>query len=115
MVKILSPLTANKCYLLPIRRHSRAEIRSFAFSELFDFKVRGLLAVYRVPEDAYKKDYWPAGEYGLIFTSDDDGYPHFITLLVESGQIVRIEFIVGWPPIEFIWSKSDDFILPPIH
>ena len=82
---------------------------------VFGFSVRGLLAVYVVPEDAYHTDYWPAGEYGIIFTSKEGGSPHVIIVLVEDGSIVRLEFYPGWPPYDLIWEKSDEFILPPIQ
>jgi len=83
--------------------------------EVFDFTAQGLFAVYVVPEDAYQKDYWPAGEYGIIFTSQDGGYPHVINVLVEDAFIVRLDFIPGWPPFDMVLGKSDEFILPPIR
>jgi hypothetical protein len=90
-------------------------VRPDNIQEVFDFTVRGLFAVYVVPEDAYHADYWPAGEYGIIFTSEDGGYPHIITVLVENTFIVRLEFNPGWPPFELVWGKSDEFILSPIR
>ena len=83
--------------------------------EVFDFTVRGLFAVYVVSEDAYHTDYWPAGEYGIIFTSEDGGSPHAITVLVEDGLILRLEFIPGWPSFDLAWGKRDEFILAPIQ
>jgi hypothetical protein len=97
----------------PVLNSEGFQVRPDEIREVFDFTVRGLLAVYRVPEDAYETDYWPAGEYGLVFTSEDDQYPHVIVILVEDGHIVRLEFNVGWPPFDLIWDKSDEFILPP--
>jgi len=90
-------------------------IRQDNIKGVFDFTVRGLFAVYVVPEDAYHTDYWPAGEYGIVFTSEDGGYQHVITVLAEDGLIVRLEFIPGWPPFEMVWGKSDEFILSPIR
>jgi hypothetical protein len=60
----------------------------------FDFTVRGLFAVYRVPEDAYQADYWPAGEYGLVFTSEDGGHPYVIIALVEDGRLCDLAIIL---------------------
>jgi len=90
-------------------------VRSDKIQGAFDFVVRGLLAIYVVPEDAYHADYWPAGEYGIVFTSEDGGSPHVITVLVEDGLIVRLEFNPGWPPFDLVWGKSDEFILSPIR
>lgn len=87
-------------------------VRPDNFQELFDFTVRGLFAVYAVPEDAYQTDYWPAGEYGIVFTSEDGGHPHTINVLVEDAQIVRLEFIPDWPPFALVQGKSNEFILP---
>ena len=89
--------------------------RSDKVQGVFDFTVRGLFAVYVVPEDAYRTDYWPAGEYGIAFTSEDGGSPQVITLLVEDGLIVRLEFNPGWPPFDLVLGKSDEFILSPIR
>ena len=90
-------------------------VRSENIQDVFGFTVRGLIAVYVVPEDAYHTDFWPAGEYGIIFTSEDGGYPHTITVLVEDGLIVRLEFNPDWPPFDLIREKSDEFILFPIR
>lgn len=90
-------------------------VRPGNIPDTFDFTVRGLFAVYTVPEDAYRTDYWPAGEYGIVFTSEDGGYPHAITVLVEDAQIVRLEFIPDWPPFDLVREKSDEFILPAMR
>ncbi len=99
----------------PVSNGEGHHVRPGQLQDVFDFTVRGLIAVYVVPEDAYRADYWPAGEYGIAFTSEDDGYPHAILLLVEDGQIVRLEFIPVWPPFDLIRQKSDAFILSPIR
>jgi len=90
-------------------------VRSDKIQGVFDFTVKGLIAVYVVPEDAYHTDFWPAGEYGIVFTSEDGGSPHVITVLVEDGLIVRLEFNLGWPPFNLVLGKSDEFILSPIR
>jgi len=90
-------------------------VRRKNIEKLFNFTVRGVIAVYVVPEDAYQTVYWPAGEYGIVFTSEDGGIPHTIIVLVQDGFIVRLEFHPGWPPFDLIRSKSDEFILSPIR
>jgi hypothetical protein len=101
--------------VFPVSNGEGHHVRWDKVQPVFDFTVRGLSAVYVVPEDVYRADYWPAGEYGIVFTSEDDGYPHTIILLVEDGQIVRLEFIPIWPPFDLIRQKSDEFILSPIR
>ncbi len=99
----------------PVSSGEGTHVRPENISKVFAFTVRGLLAVYRVPADAYQAEYWPAGEYGVVFTSEDGEIPQAIIVLVENDQIVRLEFIPGWPPFDSIWGKSDEFILPPIR
>lgn len=99
----------------PISNGEGHFVRSATILNVFDFVVRGLLAVYVVPENAHHTDFWPAGEYGIIFTSEDSGSSHIITVLVEDGLIVRLEFNPGWPPFGLVWGKSDEFILAPIR
>lgn len=82
---------------------------------IFDFTVRGLLAVYTVPEEAFQADYWPAGEYGVVFTSEEGGEPHIIIVLVENGKIVRLEIEYTWPPFAAVRDRSDEFLLTPIR
>jgi hypothetical protein len=89
-------------------------VRPEGIDDLFDFSVGGLYAVYRVPEGAYEADYWPAGEYGVVFTSEEGPAPHTVVLLVEEGEIVRLDFDPHWPPLERLLQKSSDFILPPM-
>jgi hypothetical protein len=74
-----------------------------------------LFAVYKVPEDDFEFQYWLAGDYWIVFTSEDGDYPHTITVLIEDGEIVRLTFNLGWPPFDQVWGISDEFILPPIR
>jgi hypothetical protein len=99
----------------PVSSGEGHHVRPDNIKATFDFTVRGLFAIYVVPDDAYRTDYWPAGDYGVVFTSEEGGYPHTVTVLVEEGQIMRLDFGYGWPPFEMIWAKSDEFILPPIR
>jgi hypothetical protein len=97
----------------PVSYSEGTQVRPENIDKVMNFSVRGLLAVYRVPDDAYETEYWPSGEYGVVFSSENGDYPHMIVLLVERGQIVRLDFVIGWPPFDLIWDRSDEFILPP--
>jgi len=97
----------------PVLYSEGVHVRPDQIKDVFNFSVRGLLAVYVVPEDTWRSDDWPAGETAVVFTSEDGGYPHIITLHISDGEIVRLEFNAGWPPFPWIWDRSEDFILPP--
>lgn len=97
----------------PVLYSEGVHVRPENIHSVFGFSVRGLLAVYRVPDDIYKAGYWPAGEYAVVFTSEEGGYPQTITIHVTDGQIVRIEFNMDWPPFDWLWGSSDAFILLP--
>lgn len=97
----------------PISNGEGTHIRPESIRTAFDFKVRRLYAIYLVQSDAYETDYWPAGEYGVVFTSEEGGFPHVVTVFIEGGQIVRLAFDPGWPPFDLILAKSNEFILPP--
>lgn len=101
----------------PVSNGEGHHVRPEKIQTVLDFTVRGVVAIYIVPEknDHTEQDYWPAGEYGMIFSSEDGGVPHIITVLVEDGQIVRLEFNPAWPPFDTIRQKSDQFMLPPIR
>jgi uncharacterized coiled-coil protein SlyX len=99
----------------PVSSGEGIQVRLEEIHNGFDFSVRGLFAVYEVPEDAHRADYWPAGEYGIVFTSEDGSSSHIVTVLVEDGQIVRLDFGFGGSPFEMVRGKSDTFILPPIR
>ncbi|MGW8226513.1 MAG: hypothetical protein ACWGOY_12300, partial [Anaerolineales bacterium] len=70
--------------------------------QALDFVVMGFYAVYRVQEDAFKADYWPAGEYGLIFTREMNAVPFPLTVFVEDGRIVRIQHHFGTQPEDLL-------------
>jgi hypothetical protein len=82
--------------------------------KLMDFSVAGLLAVYHVPSDAHEAEYWPAGDYGLVFLPQDPNLPYLIIVLVKDGQIVRLDFNFTQSPYNAIMQKATEFVLPPL-
>ena len=97
----------------PVSYTEGFHIRPEEIEGLFDFSVKGLLAVYIVQPEAYQTEYWPAGEYGVVFSSEDGGTLHTVILLVEGGQIVRLDYDPVWPPFGETWGRGDAFVLPP--
>ena len=72
--------------------------------------VAGLYAVYRVSDEAFSRKEYPVGEYGIVFRTKD---PHFIvTLQVENGSILRIDFDFGTPPEINFERDAQEIILP---
>lgn len=59
-----------------------------------DFNADALYAVYRVAEGGQGEDYWPAGEYGILFVSQD--FPAAFTIFVEDARIVRVNYHLGY-------------------
>jgi hypothetical protein len=71
----------------------------------------GLYAVYRVSDEAFSDENYPAGEYGIVFRTNS---PQFIvTLQVENGSILRIDSRFGTPPEINFERDAQEIILPP--
>jgi hypothetical protein len=84
-------------------------VRRPSIDSVLQFKVKGLYGVYRVPANAYKEDYWPAGNYGIVLIRDDGPA---LTLLVEDGGIVRI--VYHMLPLEMALKQDvGEWLLPP--
>jgi hypothetical protein len=98
---------------LPVSYGEGTFLRAKNAQSALNFSVLDLIAVYRVPDTAYQADYWPAGEYGIVFTTGDGGFLHVITLILEDGKIVRIDF-TPMAPSDLTWAPIDDFVLPPL-
>lgn len=57
--------------------------------------VRAVYAVYRVPDDVYRADYWPAGEYGIVFDHAPNDVSVPLAALAQEGRIVRFDYHLG--------------------
>lgn len=76
----------------PVAYSEGVMVRQEGIANVFNFNVWGLLGVYTVPPDAYQTDFWPAGEYGVVFAPEDISAPYLIIFYVEDGKIVRLAF-----------------------
>ncbi|HAY84427.1 MAG TPA: hypothetical protein DCY42_05745 [Chloroflexi bacterium] len=101
--------------VFPLYNEGKQYFRPRDIQGIFGFAVRGLLAVYKVPEETFRLDYWPAGEYGVVFTSEEGGAPHIIIVLIEDGEIVRMDLDYTWPPFATVRDRSNEFLLTPIR
>ncbi len=52
--------------------------------------AEALFAVYRVSEDGVEEEYYPRGEYAIVFLSNEGGVG--VTLRILDGRIVRVDY-----------------------
>jgi hypothetical protein len=74
-------------------------------------EVNGLYAVYRVSEEVYSDENYPAGEYGIAFVAGDD-YVYGVVLQVSDGAIVRVDYVYGEPLEMKLGGEAEEIILP---
>lgn len=70
----------------------------------------GLLAVYRVSEQAYSDEAYPAGEYAIVFL--EAGGATVVTLRVQEGRVVRFDYAFGGSIEVDLSRDSEEMILP---
>jgi hypothetical protein len=83
-------------------------------AQVLDFPVRGVYAVYKVPDDAYQAEYWPAGQYGILFIIADSSSPYSIGLMIADGMIVRLDYYFGDWLVESFEARAGEMVLPPL-
>lgn len=75
--------------------------------------VIGIHAVYKLSESAYSDESYPAGEYAVAFTGDEN-QPDVVIHI--RGGIVRIDYL--YPPTsldETVLRDASELILPPMN
>jgi hypothetical protein len=82
-----------------------------SIDQALEFVVMGLYAIYEVPGDVFQADYWPAGEFGLIFTREMNAVPFPMTVFVEDGRIVRITDHFGTQPADLLNQLPVDSVI----
>jgi hypothetical protein len=73
--------------------------------------VAGLYAVYLVSNEAFSDENHPAGEYGIVFNTKNPR--DIVTLQVENGSILRIDWSFGTPPEINFEKVAQEVILQP--
>jgi len=68
-------------------------------------------AVYRVAPQVYSDEAYPAGEYAIVFLTEDEQY--FITAQVVDGKIVRIDNNFGNPADIDLEQVASEILLAP--
>jgi hypothetical protein len=67
--------------------------------------------VYRVSDEAFSDENYPAGEYGIVLRTESPNI--IVTLQVENGSILRIDSRFGTPPEMNFERDAQEIILPP--
>ena len=65
-------------------------------SEMGDWggiQASGVYAIYRVSDQVYSDEAYPAGEYAIVFNAQNKEY--FVTAHVRNGKIVRLDYNFG--------------------
>ena len=83
-------------------------------SEVNDWRgiqASDVYAVYRVSEQVYSDEAYPAGEYAIVFLVENEEY--FITAQVRDGKIVRLDTNFGGPAEIDLAQVASEVILAP--
>jgi hypothetical protein len=84
--------------IFPVSEMEGYFVRPEAIADTFVFQVDRLYAVYRPTPGADPQEYWPTGEYALLFERQVDNIPQPVTVFVTGGKIVRLGFSYGVDP-----------------
>lgn len=74
-------------------------------------RASDLYAVYRVSEQVYSDNAYPAGEYAIVFLVENEDY--FVTAQVSDGKIVRLDTTFGDPSEIDLERVASEIILAP--
>ena len=97
--------------VLPILGSEGHHARRESIDQTLSFHVKGLYAVYLIPEDLWQDESFPAGEYGVVVVMADNPFP--MTVHVKEGGIIRLDYHLGKTPAEVIQELEGELILPP--
>lgn len=68
-------------------------------------------AVYKVSPQAYSNDFYPAGEYAIVFRTEQENL--LVTLQVTNGKIIRIDDKFGNPAVIDLEREASAVIVEP--
>ena len=99
--------------VLPSRGPEGSFLRKDEAENFPALDVVGMYAVYHVPDSVHSDENYPAGEYGIVYLTEEN-IPEF-DLQVTDGKIVRIDYIFGYPESnELLPPGVTDFVLRPV-
>jgi hypothetical protein len=70
-----------------------------------------IYAVYRVSDQVYSDEDYPAGEYAIVFLVENGGEP--VIAHVRDGKIVRLDYFFGSPAEIDLDQVASEIILAP--
>jgi hypothetical protein len=80
-------------------------------SNAFNLREDALYAIYRVSENALNEEYYPPGDYMIVFMPDENGSA--TALRVDKVGIVRVDTLFGDSLKTVIERDAAEVILPP--
>ncbi len=98
--------------VFPYREHRDIKyVTPEALDAFLEFPLGGLYAVLRNQEGGFEEEWYPQGEYSIVFVGIDSELG--VEVVVDAGQVVRIEF---WPltPVEYLHAFDGEYLLPPL-
>lgn len=99
--------------VLPLLGAEGSFIRKAELQQWEGVQVASLYAVYEVSAAAYSDEYYPRGEYALVFIPANN-YSASITLQVTQGRIVRIDH--GYvDPSQMDPALVTRYLVEPVH
>ena len=98
--------------VFPYREHRATKyVSPEELAKFLEFPLGGLYAVYRVPQGGFAQEWWPAGEYSVVFVTAEDDFG--VEVILEGDQVVRIEFH-QLTPVEYLCCFDGEYLLPPL-
>ena len=96
----------------PIHRYREQRyVTPVEISDLMNFGVEGLFAIYKIRPTGFSSEFSPNGEYGIVLLSTMD--QKAIIVFVEGGRVVQLDFWELTPP-ETIFGSDSEYVLPPL-
>jgi hypothetical protein len=74
--------------------------------------ISGLVAAYRLADEAPTEPWQPTEEYALVFLQHTGEYPHVLTLYVKAGKIVRLGDAPGETLANLAQQAVGEWLLP---
>lgn len=77
-------------------------VRPEEINPALEIVAKGLYAVYRPLPTPNAEDWWPSGDYALLFDREFNDIPNPVTALVQDGKLVRLVFSIGITPAQIL-------------
>jgi hypothetical protein len=97
--------------VLPVIGGEGAHLRQEEIESWPGLNVTELVAAYRLSDQVFADENYPAGEYGLLFSGVSEA--EAITVHVWDGGIVRIDYHMGASLEDVIEREAGEMILEP--